>query len=274
MLTEHDHTKPQNLFNLEQQSEDLKTVVSQDISRYINQFNDEKIGIRLFSTKVGIHERTIARLISKENKPNYGTLYKLYRVLLDAKDDSELYERCPKIVQNEIKRFNPKPIQTNITYTTSFESELKRCPVFSEIYFLSTAGKISRGFISYKFGAYGEDILEKMLEMKALVPSSKEKDLFYPGPVQANISAELIKSVGLHFTKSYSKPENSDENGKNFSAFFIEGLTESALNEWLKIDEEAFRKKIKLIQEPSSRGDLKVFTFMTTDTATTQRKKI
>ncbi|MBT3586437.1 MAG: hypothetical protein HN509_16130 [Halobacteriovoraceae bacterium] len=251
----------------------LAEVVAGDITLYLNQFKDQSIGLRTVSERMGIHQKTLKRLISCQNKATYSTLYKIYRVLLSATDDSDLYQRCPKIVKEALAKGNPKPLNRDITYSFDLENEIARCSVFSEIYFTATAGPISREFIRFRFGDFGEKILERMLIMKVLI-CSKEPNQFYIGNIQANISSATIKKVGLHFVENYSKPENSDDRGENYSAFFIEGLSAEVYNQWLLLDEECFRKKIALTKTEAALGNIKAFTYMVTDTNNSSKARL
>jgi hypothetical protein len=246
---------------------DLRDVVSSDLTIYLNQFRDKSKGLQIASSRMKVHTRTLSRLILKDNKPTYMTLYKIYRVLLNVSNDTELLEECPNIVKEALIKNNPKALNQNIEYSIDLEKEISKCSVFSEIYFTATAGSISKGFIEFRFGNLGEEIVERMLKTQILV-SNKERDVFFIGNIQSNISSATIKKVGLQFCERYSKPENADLSGNNYSAFFIEGLSENTYNEWLKIDEDAFRKKIELTRNKESLGDIKAFTYMVTDTNT------
>ena len=59
----------------------LKDQVSLDLSQKIEEFRNPRIGVRILSEKMGISKRTIKRLVEKESRPCFKTLYKIYCVI-------------------------------------------------------------------------------------------------------------------------------------------------------------------------------------------------
>jgi hypothetical protein len=103
-----------------------------------------------------------------------------------------------------------------------------------------------------------------MLEQKVLIPFDKAQ--FVLGPNQANFSPDSLKKISIHLAERFSKPSMSDVRGSNYQSLFAYSLNPDAYNEWLKIDEEAYKKKVDLARKKESRGNLKVFTYQCTDT--------
>ncbi len=238
--------------------------VSHDLKAILLEFKDEKIGMRLISSRMGIHEKTLKRLIAQDNKPGYQTLYKIYRVITSVRNDSELLDNVAPCIKDALIKGNPK-VQTNseIIFSSDLEEELLRDRCFSEIYFMAGCGPIAKEYIGFRFGEHGIDTLKKMLKLQVL-DVSKDGQIIL-GKNQINISAEAIKVLGLHLVDRFSRPEQTDESGENFLGVYAEGLSPEAYNEWLKIDEEAYRKKIELCRDMKNRGTIRAFTFMTTD---------
>lgn len=65
----------------------------------------------------------------------------------------------------------------------------------------------------------------------------------------------------------------SDDEGENYIALYAEGLSEEAYNNWIKIDEEAFAKKVELSKQTHARGTLRAITFMLTEKMKLQTEK-
>jgi len=243
--------------------QDLKSQVAHDLSAHLLQFKCEKVGIRMMSDKMGIHEKTLKRIIRCENKPGYQTLYKIYRVLLETRDDSLLFERVPELVKQALEKGNPKPLKKEITYHNDIEEEIMRDRCFSEIYFMAGCGPLTQEYIGFRFGEHGQETMRKMLKMGVL-ELLKDQTLIL-GKHQANLSAESIKVLGLHFTQRFLRPEQTDNEGENFMGIYAEGLSVEAYDQWLKIDEEAYQKKVELSRNPKSRGNIRAITFMMSD---------
>lgn len=251
------------LESLENLALSLNEQVSRDLSAALCEYKDEKIGIRLLASRMHIHEKTLKRLLLKEHTPGYQTLYKLYRVLSNSKNDSELLEKVSPIVKAALERGNPKVMSKEIIFHSDLEDELVRDRCFSEIYFMAGCGPLSKEYIGFRFGEHGLETMRRMLKLEVL-DVQKDGSLVI-GKNQINMSASTIKLMGLQLIDRFLRPEMTDDNGENFEGIYAEGLSEEAYNEWLKIDEEAYRKKIELCRKKENRGKIKAFTFMATD---------
>lgn len=241
----------------------LKNQVTHDLEKALVQFKDEKIGLRLLSNKMKVHEKTLKRILAGENRPGYQTLYKIYRVLLSANNDTQLMEMAPEVVANALKKGNPKTISSDIIFSVDIEEELQKDRAFLEIYFLAGTGPVTKEFVSYRFGEHGMETLKKMLKLAVL---DVQKDgTFILGKNQANLGPEAIKNCALHLLNRFIRPEATDTNGENFMGIYAEGLNEKAYNEWLKIDEEAYQKKIELTRNKENHGHIRAITFVSTD---------
>lgn len=245
--------------------------VSYDLQTQLETFRDPKIGLRLLSQKMGIHEKTLGRLLRGENKPGYQTLYKIYRCLLNEKDDARLLERLPKVICEAIKKGNPKKLEGNRTYTLNILQELKQNTIFQELYFLCACHPLSLAEVKEQYGLKGMKVLERMLELQVLEESSP---LMYTlGKNQTNIDAAGLLTIGSSLSQSFFRPQMSDDEGENYIALYAEGLSEEAYNNWIKIDEEAFAKKVELSKQTHARGTLRAITFMLTEKMKLQTEK-
>lgn len=238
--------------------------VAADLNAKVSEYKSVKIGIRLLSAKMEVSERTLYRLLGKENKPTYQTLYKIYRAIFETTNDSLLLELVPSVVKEEISKVNPNQSNSNVSYTQNIESEIYYDKTFAEIYFLAACSPITNELIQYRYGMSGMLTLDRMIEMKALKRLNNGQ--YTVGENQANFSAKTLKRIGLSLIEKYSKPQNAEEFGNNLIAFYAEGLSDEAYDQWLKIDERAFREKVEIANKEGAKGLKRAFTFAVTDT--------
>ncbi|MDD0851467.1 hypothetical protein HBN50_00100 [Halobacteriovorax sp. GB3] len=242
----------------------LRVQVAMDLKRKLEEYRDPKVGVRLLAQKMEISERTLQRLINQENRPTYQTLFKIYRVLFNTTNDALLLEIVPEVIQEEIKKHNPNKLNKSVQYLTDIESEILYDRCFCEIYFMAACSPLSKELVQYRYGLHGVETLEKMIELQAL--KQTKEGLYILGANQTTLSANTLKRVGLSLTEKFSKPTNTEVGGENLIAFFAEGLSEEAYDEWLQVDERAFREKVKIAQKSKAKGDIRAFTYMVTDT--------
>jgi hypothetical protein len=261
---ESDITKPYPYLNIEAPDESLKEQVSLDLRSKYNEYSNNKIALNHMSRQMGIHEKTLKRLIAKQNRPGHQTLLKIYRCLLQTNNDNDVLENSPRIVREKIKENYTPNHFTQTVYTQDLTQEFVSDKCMMEIYIQVGSGGVSLECIQFKFGEYGVNCLKKLLAHKAIVLDSK--GLYQPGEVQMSFNSEQIKQVGLHLSTRYTKPQKTDELGQNFLGFYCEGLNETGYREWIKIDEQAYAAKKKLAAQESNRGDIKAFCYTTTDT--------
>lgn len=252
--------------------EALKKQVSIDLKRKLDEFNDPKKGIKVMAMLMGIHEKTLKRLIDCENRPGHQTVFKIYRVLFHSQNDTQLLELVPNPIKEFLIKAHPRGLNDTIRYNINVEAELKKDPVFCEIYFLAGSGGVTREFISFHYGKYGERVLDKMVDQDVLAPLGKNN--YTLGTNQASMTVETMALIGQHLTERYFKAENTDELGQNYISLHAQGLSEEAYNEWLKIDKEAYLKKCEIAKDSNNWGDIKAFTFNVTDTLQEAKKDL
>ncbi len=253
-----------NVSNLQVSTMDLKSQVSLDLKQKLKEFRTSQIGMRIMSDSMGIHSKTLRRLIKGENRPGYQTLYKIYRYLFATQNDCLLIELVPPVVASELKKRDPQSYFQGHQLSGDVEAELRYDRCFAEIYFLAGTGEISKELIQFRFGQHGLETLNRMLERKVL--RVNERGFLVLGENLASFGPETIKRVGLHLSEKYLSPENSDENGKNFMALYAEGLSPEAYSKWIDIDEKAFNQKVAISRGAQHKGDVRAFTFLLTDT--------
>lgn len=257
-----DKPRIDNLSTQKQMS--VKEQVAYDLNNFLNYSTDKQKKLNQISKKIDVHLKTLNRISSLENQPNYSTVFKIYRYLLNENDDAKLLERCPEIVQTYLKKANPQNFEKNVAYSAATEFEVAQNGVAIELVVLCSTGAISTSEIKDRFGTYGLELTRKLVAKRIL--AEIKSDLFSAGSAQMNMSPDTVIKMGLQITASYAKAEDSDVKGKNFHSFYAEGLTEGAYQEWIRIDEEAFLRKVQIAKNTKSLGVLKAYTFNSVDT--------
>ncbi|AFY01328.1 hypothetical protein [Bdellovibrio bacteriovorus] len=248
-----------------QDSTTIQEQVSRDIGRFLQRHKDPRKGLMQLSAKTRIHTKTLKRLVQKEHNPTYQTLYKLYSCLTGTADLGQMLNSAPALIQEKLKRTDPQLKSSPLhRYNVNVEQELIKDPCFAELYVLADTRPFDRGFVRTRFGEYGMEILEKMKQMNVL--RQLENGRYALGTNRSTFSAEAIKSVGLRLTEKYSKPARTDENYANYMNLFFESINETTYRRWLDIDVQAFQDKMRLLEDPSSRGPLPIFMFNVIDT--------
>lgn len=270
MQTDIIKTTEERLLRKLEENRNLLDQVIFDLETNLTKFKDPKKGMKLISRKTGVHEKTLGRILAKENKPGYITLYKIYRYLLETENDTEVVEKAPKVISDYLKKQNPKPTGGEIEYSAPIAKEIQSDRAWTELFFMAGAGKVTRDEVRDLFGSYGIQTVEKM--KSAGVLNEIANGVYTIGSVQANLTSDVLKTAGIRLTETFFNPGVTDEAGENHIALYAEGLNETAYNEWLKIDEEAFRKKVELSNQESSKGSIRAFTFMVIDKMQTGKR--
>lgn len=245
-------------------ADNLQELVHAHLKELLQQFKDPKKGQRILSKKMGIHEKTLNRILEKENKPSYQTLYRFYRVYFDEYNDSELLKKVPALVREYLIKSNAQTVSSTDVLSVQTDKILLKNPVMLEIFLLVATGAITKDVIHDKFGQYGLNLVEKMCEEKIL--KEIHKDVYILGSNKPNFEEDLVVKAGLTLTEAYAKTIVGEELDHNFISFFAEGLSEEAYKEWLYIDQEAFRKKVELTRDAKNLGKVRAFTFVVTET--------
>lgn len=247
---------------LETHHEDLQSQVRVELGEKLAEFEDAKSGLRVLSSLMGIHEKTLKRLLDGENKPGPQTLLKIYRIILETDDDSLVIQKTTGHVRSTLKKAFPH-VRSTLMLKPEIERELLRDRTLMEIYVLCGTNGVGRDFILYQYGQHGLTLLKKLQDTGVVTINAKGE--FVLGNKQASLGHEGLKQMGMHLVDKFSRPEQADELGENYLSLYAVGLTEEAYQQWLKIEEEAFEQKLSIARDEANHGDLKVFTFNCTD---------
>lgn len=245
--------------------------VASDLANLLKSTPDPKKLLRSISNKIGVHEKTLTRILNQENKPSYMTVFKIYRYILGEFDDLKVVERAPESIKKYLLNANPLSLESKQHYFSSIDKEIKKNPVFAEVYVLASTGPTKKTDIIQRFGKYGLEILELMIQKNILQEIRTGEYIL--GSNQTNLSPETVLALGIQFSENYAKPENGYELGLHFMGFFAEGLSDEAYKQWQLIDQEAYFKKVNLAKDPASLGRKRAFTFMITETLENREDK-
>ena len=251
--------KPQDTYD----RTSLEGAICDALNSLLSQFKDRKKGIRILAKKMGIHEKTLNRILNNENKPGYQTVFKIFRIFFNEYNDRKILELVPDVVRQYLIKNNAQELSEEKNYSTLADLELQKNPIASEIYIIAATGPVSYDDIAIRFGQYGLEILKKMLTSNLL--QEVHKDIFVKGVNHPTFSGETIIAVGSTMIASHAKIASGEELDKNFISFYAEGLSEESYKEWLAIDQMAHQKKFELTRNPQNLGPVRAFTFMITE---------
>lgn len=247
----------------EQQELSIIEIIARDLNNSLSQFNDPKKGIRLISRKTNLHEKTLSRILAKETKPSYQTIFKIYKYILQIDNDNDLLNRVDPALKKHLVKSIPQVIEDNQEYTNEVDKLLIQNTIWGEIYLLASTGNISLDEIKERTGLLGLKAVLEMLELNILTETQLKR--FTLGGRRASFIPETIIKLGAHLISNYSKTSNGDEKNRNFQGLYVEGLDRETYMKWLEIDIEAFYKKVELANNIKNHGDYRAFTYMTTD---------
>lgn len=238
--------------------------VSNDLASLINHSKNPKSFLKKLSYKLDVHERTLERILNRLNRPSYSTVFKIYRYLLNESDDAKVIENSPSVIKNYLLNANPQRLEKGIQYLSGIDKEIQKNPVFAEIYVLAGTRPLKESEVASRFGTYGLDVLASMSERNIL--TEKKPGEYVLGPKQTNLSPESVLALGLYMSQSFAKPQQGQEKKLHFMGFLAEGLTEDAYLQWIKIDEDAYNKKLNLSRDPKNLGPKRAFAFSIIET--------
>jgi transcriptional regulator with XRE-family HTH domain len=243
-----------------------------DTALYLDKFANKNLGIKTLARKTSLSERTIQRILSQKNNPTFQTLYSLYMEFLDAPSEVYVYENCPQVIKNELEGKNPNQLREKKSIDCNFFALIKKHPLMAEIYIMAALAPIDKNSISFRYGQYGVELLEEMSKLGIIDEVSKS--IFILSSSAPEMTSQIVKHFGLHFVERFSKPENTNLKGENMMSFYCEKLNEEGLNQWLKIDREAFYKKVEISKNNIYKGHIDVFSFNAIDTMTMEKNNV
>lgn len=250
----------------------LEEQLAFDLKNYLTQFPNEKFAMRIVSQETGLNQKTIKRLLNCENKPTHQTLLKLYALFFQLDDYQEVLAKAPVIIRERIQNYSPDEeiLGKKKRSQTSLIEMLKVEPLASELVILAALMPIQMSTICFRYGDYGLKVLKQLETAGILV--EQERDCYIMAPQGPDFDAECLKILGLHFTQRFAKTSQAKLLNQNILSFYAECLNEKGKQAWLKVDTEAFYKKVEIAKSTEFKGTIPMFTFTTTDTISTESK--
>lgn len=239
-----------------------------DIENYFASYTNRKFAIRQLSKLAGISQKTIERILAKSNNPSYQSIFKIYSVIYGTRDEKKIISLVPRPVKEILMKANPKSLKTE-KLQSNLATIFANDPIASEIFILAGLSKININTVAYQFGMYGIKTLEELVEKEIIIQISKQEYILNPN--HPELDGRALKELGLKFINRYSKPINTETEGQNILAFYAENLNEAGIKEWLRIDTEAFRRKVFIAKDSKYKGSSKFFTFMASDSMKQER---
>lgn len=236
----------------------------EEVHQYLGQFSEDAYGIRKLSSEAGVNSKTLRRILRKENFPTFQTVFKVLSVIYATASEVDIFKRAPSEIQKYLRNKNPNCLKDCTPIDIDLCELMYQNPIIAELIVLAGANDLHLSAVSFKYGEYGVNCVERLLKLKVFSPISK--DIFSLSPHLPNFDAKTLKFLGLRLTERFSKPQLSDVTDKNIIAFYSEGLSEEGLKKWIEIDTEAFHQKMAIARNPKFKGAIASFTFNTTDT--------
>lgn len=237
----------------------LSQQVAADLSKILATSKNPKSLLKKISTKINVHEKTLERVLQQLNKPTYATVFKIYRYILNEVEDSKVIENTPDVVKEYLQNANPQQLERGVQYLSSIDDEIQKNPIFAELYILAGSGPLKENDVVTRFGQYGVQVLESMLQRMIII--ERKPSEYVLGPMQTNISPDSILRLGIQLTQNYARSDKMHERTHNYVGFLAEGLSEEAYQRWIRIDEQAYQQKLEISRDPNSLGSKKAFTF-------------
>jgi AraC-like DNA-binding protein len=240
----------------------LKDVI-RDIEKYLSEFPNRNFAIKHLASQSKLNSKTLKRILEQQSTPSYQSLFKIYRVIHNTDNESEIINNVSSSIAAVLRKSNPVNLKKFTDNKIDLLMAIKANPLAGELYILAGTQNISLNAIAYRYGQFGVETLEDMLEQNILIEvKSKEYSI---NPQLPRLTAEIIKELGIRLVKRFANTEICDEQGHNLLALYAESLNEDGIAEWLKIDTEAFHKKVSISKQDKYKGHIPYFTFQSSD---------
>ena len=225
-----------------------------DLDQLLASYKNKDIGTRLISEKINIGEKTIKRILKLKSVPHINTIQRFYQYYFTLTstsiDNHPLYKEINELIQIEILD-NTKELNFYL------EGLLEKDKVFRKIYLLSRTGVITKSWVQDKFGKFGLDHLDLMLENNILLEI--DKGTFVEGSVSISKGPKSVKYIISDLVSDHLSSERLSEKGLNSAFYMVDRVTEDAYQTIIEITEQYKKNLAKLIQDRSNRGVKRIF---------------
>jgi len=243
--------------------------VQSDLKTALQEFPRESSGINILSDKIGIHSKTIKRILQGSHSPSYKTVLKIYRYLTGSMNDRDTVMAMPQIlsdfIANNNENFKLSKGETN--FSVEVDYLLENDSIFRYIYLETASGTIHKSKVGYECGQLGLKVLQKMVDLDVIIEVQPE--VYASSKNRASLRTETIHDLGKFLIDNKFNTEKCKTLGENFCSLYIDGVSKEAYNELLTVDWEAKERKKNILMNQKNKGSIKYWSVIFTDTLST-----
>ncbi len=243
------------------------TIVQKDLLEALKEFPRESTGVKILSEKMGLHARTLKRIIKGSHSPSYQSILKIYRYLLGTKNDRETILALPKGLSQYLKLEHDNFSfleEENINFSQYVDDLIRNDSVFRSIYVGTATGTIHKDKVGYEHGQHGLRVLEKMVKLN--VVKETEPDIFTTSTERGCLTPETLYELARFLLENRFSLDKSGLRGENHFDVYFEGLTKEAYNEALRIRWNSMNQMKALLSNKDNKGNIPFWTISFTDT--------
>jgi DNA-binding phage protein len=240
--------------------------VQSDLNEALKEFPRRSTGLKVLADNIGVHEKTLKRVITGSHSPSYKTILKIYRYLTGSLNDRDTVLSMPKILSEYIcsEHENFKLSKDEVSFTVEVDKLIESDSIFRMVYLETGCGHLHKDKVAYECGQQGIRVLKKMEEMDII--REVTPDVFTASKNRASLRTESIVSLGKYLIESKFHEQKCKTMGENFCSVYFEGVNKETYNKLLIIDWEAKEQKKKLLMQSDSKGNIPYWSGVFTDT--------
>lgn len=240
--------------------ERLNRVLAKLLLDYLNE--RAHLSLNSLSINMDVPEATLRRIVKCHNKrmPSNDNLVKILKYIFKCEDLLQLKEMCPPSLGQYLEVEFSLYQDNNLRYFEVSEILNDRVTYLCFKLAANTAGvKIEE--VKRLFGMLGEKAIEKLCQLKIVSLQegiAKTEDFTFRLPDQQFIQ-------NFQTTAEFIKTNPLDRQTSNIYSNTSESLNEQGLKQIIKIQREANRKILKIINDKSMKGEIPVFCIQAID---------
>ena len=244
----------------------LKDQFSKDVKEYLA--NRPNLSTKALLRQLGnvLDESSFRRNINKKTTPSPNTLRAFYSYVFQEDRDEILLELVPPIIKNNLLlnfKISNLP-KSNGDESRYIDNQITSDYLFSELYtYTAFDNGTSLKSIQEEFGKRAMRVVNEMIAKDILKLDTKTNQV-YPGRNRATYSHEVICELAKTcISQVQLHPEIIEGQRMNYVNF--QDLNSEGLNALIQIEDDAYKKKLKVINNSIFQGKIKVFTLGFTD---------
>lgn len=246
----------------------MRQQMTSDLAFLLSPYKNKDIGLRLVCEKTGISEKTLKRVLKGESNPHGETFHRFYEHFFKLNQIELPLTEIHKEIKEE---YESTRTVKNQQLVESLEKMLKDNKVFRDIFLFTRTGSISKLWVQEQYGMYGIDIVSYMLKNDLLIET--EKNVYREGPLVITKGSETLKTIIQDLVTDHFNVEALQEFDQNSAFYILEGVNEQVFSKVLMMTEEFKVALAKLIFDPESKGDKRLFVTTVVDALVDNDKK-